>query len=55
MAETIEAHDATCPVCQSGYRAHCHDRETAVEFAELREELARVTAERDRLGQRWCG
>ena len=33
----------------SGYRAHCHDRETAVEFAELREELARVTAERDRL------
>ena len=31
----VEAHEKDCPVCQSGYKDHCYDREAAEFLDEL--------------------
>ena len=49
MAKAIEAHEENCPICQSNYRKHCHERETVVDFAELQITLLSATAELDHL------
>lgn len=49
MFKAVEEHERDCPICQSNYREHCHERETVIDFAELTAERDQLRAELDRL------